>query len=79
MLRLACCLATEHGIKVCAPVHDALLIEASLNDLELTVPHSYIIGAPIVFSAKTRRIASPGFSCVLPSQAECISPRDWPM
>jgi hypothetical protein len=27
MLRLACCLATERGIKVCAPVHDALLIE----------------------------------------------------
>jgi DNA polymerase I len=28
MLRLACCLATERGIGVCAPVHDALLIEA---------------------------------------------------
>jgi DNA polymerase I len=27
MLRLACCLATERGIEVCAPVHDALLIE----------------------------------------------------
>jgi hypothetical protein len=27
MLRLACCLATERGIKVCAPVHDAILIE----------------------------------------------------
>ena len=25
MLRLACCLATEHGIEVCAPVHDAVL------------------------------------------------------
>jgi DNA polymerase-1 len=30
MLRLACCLATEGGIRVCAPVHDALLIEAPL-------------------------------------------------
>ena len=28
MLRLACCLATERGIDVCAPVHDALMIEA---------------------------------------------------
>jgi len=28
MLRLACCMATERGICVCAPVHDALLIEA---------------------------------------------------
>ena len=26
MLRLACCLATEQGIEVCAPVHDAVLI-----------------------------------------------------
>lgn len=34
MLRLACCLTTEQGIRVCAPVHDALLIEAPLNDLE---------------------------------------------
>jgi hypothetical protein len=27
MLRLACMLATERGIEVCAPVHDALLVE----------------------------------------------------
>ena len=34
MLRLACCLATERGIRVCAPVHDALLIEAPLGEIE---------------------------------------------
>lgn len=34
MLRLACCIATESGISVCAPVHDALLIEAPLADLD---------------------------------------------
>ena len=34
MLRLACCLATEAGIKVVAPVHDAVLIEAPLDRLE---------------------------------------------
>ena len=34
MLRLACCLATEAGIRVCLPLHDALLIEAPLADLE---------------------------------------------
>ncbi len=28
MMRLACSLATERGIRVCAPVHDALLVEA---------------------------------------------------
>jgi hypothetical protein len=37
MLRLACCLATERGIRVCAPVHDALLIEAPLDDLGAAV------------------------------------------
>jgi DNA polymerase I len=33
MLRLACCLATERGIEVCAPVHDAVLICAPLGRL----------------------------------------------
>jgi DNA polymerase I-like protein with 3'-5' exonuclease and polymerase domains len=33
MLRLACCLVTERGIRICAPIHDALLIEAPLDDL----------------------------------------------
>jgi DNA polymerase I-like protein with 3'-5' exonuclease and polymerase domains len=37
MLRLACCLATERGIEVCAPVHDALLISAPINEIESAV------------------------------------------
>ena len=37
MLRLACCLATEQGIEVCAPVHDAVLICAPLDRLELDI------------------------------------------
>jgi hypothetical protein len=37
MLRLACCLATERGVRVCAPVHDALLVEAPLEALDTTV------------------------------------------
>ena len=37
MLRLACCLATEAGIKVCAPIHDALLIEAPVDRIETDV------------------------------------------
>jgi len=37
MLRLACCLATERGITVCAPVHDAMLIEASTTDIDEAV------------------------------------------
>ncbi len=31
MLRLAACLATEAGLRICCPVHDALLIEAPLS------------------------------------------------
>ena len=37
MLRVACCLATERGIEVCAPVHDAVLICAPLDRLETDV------------------------------------------
>jgi hypothetical protein len=37
MLRLACCLATERGIEVCAPIHDAVLIAAPLDRLEADI------------------------------------------
>jgi DNA polymerase I len=37
MLRLACCLATERGIEVCAPVHDALLVTATIEEIEAAV------------------------------------------
>ena len=37
MLRLACCLATEREIEVCAPVHDAVLICAPLERLDADV------------------------------------------
>ncbi len=37
MLRLACCMATEQNIRVCCPVHDALLIEADDAGIEDTV------------------------------------------
>ena len=34
LLRLACCFAVESEIRVCAPVHDAILIEAPLHRLD---------------------------------------------
>jgi DNA polymerase-1 len=37
MLRLACCLGTEQGIEVCAPIHDAVLICAPLERLEADI------------------------------------------
>jgi hypothetical protein len=37
MMRIAACLATERGIEVCAPIHDAFLICAPLDDLDNAV------------------------------------------
>jgi DNA polymerase-1 len=34
MLRIACILVTEAGIRVCCPVHDAILIESSIDQIE---------------------------------------------
>ena len=34
MMRLAACLATERGIVVCCPVHDAFLIEGDADDID---------------------------------------------
>ena len=56
MLRLACCFATERGVRVCAPVHDALLIEAPLDQLEETVH------AVQGYMAEASRIVLDGFT-----------------
>ena len=45
MLRLACCMATEAGITVCAPVHDAILIEAPLEQLDQVIEQTKAIMA----------------------------------
>ena len=37
MLRLAIILATEQGVRVCAPIHDAVLIEAPTGQIEASV------------------------------------------
>jgi DNA polymerase I-like protein with 3'-5' exonuclease and polymerase domains len=45
MLRLACCFAVEAGIRVIAPVHDAILIEAPLDELDQAVTHTQALMA----------------------------------
>jgi hypothetical protein len=55
MLRLACCLATERGIQVCAPVHDAVVICAPLEHLEADVARMRAI------MAEASRIVLDGF------------------
>jgi DNA polymerase I-like protein with 3'-5' exonuclease and polymerase domains len=53
MLRLACCLTTERGITVCAPVHDALLVEADADAIDTAVE-------------RTRAAMREASECVLP-------------
>lgn len=55
MLRLACCMATETGIEVCAPVHDAVLICAPLERLDVDICRMRDI------MAKASRIVLDGF------------------
>ena len=64
MLRLACCLTTEAGIKVCCPVHDALLIEADVNHVESVVAKTQRL------MAEASRIVLDGFE--LRSDAEIV-------
>jgi hypothetical protein len=37
MLRIACCLATERNVEVCAPIHDAILIAGQLDGIETDI------------------------------------------
>ena len=41
MLRLACCFAVERGIKVIAPVHDAILIEYPSKDKDRAIESAF--------------------------------------
>jgi hypothetical protein len=68
MMRLACCLATERGVRVIAPIHDALLIEA---------PSRFVQDAV----ASTRRAMEEASQVVLPgftlrTDAEIVSHPD---
>ena len=58
ILRLACILATDGKIKICAPVHDALLIEAPLDklghDIEKTKKYMQQAGETILDGFKLR-------------------------
>jgi hypothetical protein len=55
MLRLACCLATDGGIRVCAPVHDALLVEGPANQIEA------VVKATQAAMCKASELVLPGF------------------
>ncbi len=65
MLRLACCMLTEAGVKVCAPIHDAVLIEAPVENLDDKVSQAQEI------MSEASRIVLSGFR--LRSDADVIS------
>src|SRR5664279_2664854 len=50
ILRIACMLATEAGIEVCMPVHDALLVNTPIATLDLNLVR---IGSQQVLCANT--------------------------
>jgi DNA polymerase I-like protein with 3'-5' exonuclease and polymerase domains len=37
MMRLAACLMTERGLRVCCPVHDAFMLESPVDEIDATV------------------------------------------
>jgi hypothetical protein len=64
MLRLACCLVLDKGINICAPIHDAILIEAPINGMDENVKITQNI------MAEASRIVLDGFE--LNSDAKVI-------
>jgi hypothetical protein len=58
MLRLACSLLTERGIGVCAPVHDAVLVEAPADRIDAVAAETQSVladAARIVLGGPTLR------------------------
>ena len=68
MLRCAAIAATEAGIRVCAPVHDAFLIEAPLNELNDAIETMRAL------MAKAALVVTNG----LPVRIDCDPPILWP-
>ena len=68
MMRLACSLATETGIQVCAPVHDAFLVEGPVDEIGQIVHQTQAI------MAEASRIVLDGFE--LETEAEIVR---WPV
>jgi hypothetical protein len=69
MLRLACCLLTERGIRVCAPVHDALLVEGPADGI------SDVVDATMRAMREASEVVLPGFP--LRSEARIVVYPNW--
>lgn len=64
LLRLALCLTTEAGIRVCAPLHDALFVEAPLDEFDEVVARTQEL------MAEASRVVLDGFE--LRSEAKLV-------
>ena len=74
MLRLACCLGIERGMKICAPVHDAVLIESPPRPSERRCRnHARVHGKSLPFRSRricfAHRIQNRAVSLPLPRSA----------
>jgi DNA polymerase I len=69
MLRLACCLATERGVEVCAPVHDAVLISAPL----VRLAHDVVVTQAAF--AEASRVVLNGFELRSEAKVVCFPDR----
>ena len=67
MMRLACCLATENGIRVCCPVHDAILIEGPADSI------GDIVRQTQAYMAEASRVVLDGFELASDAKVVC-----WP-
>ncbi len=63
-MRLACCLLTERGIRVCAPIHDALLVEGPVDGI------ADVVAATTRAMREASELVLPGFP--LRSEAKVI-------
>jgi DNA polymerase-1 len=63
MLRLACCMGTEQGIEICAPIHDACLIIAPLDKFDADIE------AMRAIMAEASRIVLGGFELFTDAKA----------
>ena len=57
MTRIACCLATQRGLKIVAPIHDAIMVEGAIKDIDdivaelkecMTEASRVVLGGPTV-------------------------------
>jgi len=65
MLRLACCMLVERGVALCAPVHDAVLIESPMDAIEGDVTRAREI------MAEASRIVLDGFEVGTDAKVVC--------